>query len=478
MMRNIIKSNSLEAIKEILPLASKCNNRILINSYNLALIFFIISLYGCHTPSKKNVNFTDEFENQSGKRIGQKESAQDIRIPKGVTIENGINQNEAISIALWNNTEFQSAISNLGYSRANLIQAEHLTNPTFSLLFPVGSKQLELNALIPLEAIWLRPSRIKIAEGEYKRDAQLLIQHGLNVIRDVRVAYLEVILAADLLSQQMESTLFLKQIVDLSKIRLREGDISASKYNKLLQDYQNANNNLNQLEKANSVRNEELRKLIGFSTWKEEFLTISDISLQEVDSKLDTLIEVGLASRPDLRAAEIEIELAGQKLGLTKSEIHRITGIIDINGGGDGKSFEIGPGLSFEIPIFHQNQGKVLKNQTALDKALRNYVDVKDNIITDIRIAWVNYTKIREEFNYWNNKIIPTNRKIINDTNAAHEAGNISLIDVFQQQISFIQSQIEANRVYTNLNISLAELERSIGIQLNKITSTTISSIN
>jgi len=57
-------------------------------------------------------------------------------------------------------------------------------------MFPLGPKQREFVLNVPLDVLWLRPIRVSAAESESHRVVERLVQDGLNVVRDVRVAYL------------------------------------------------------------------------------------------------------------------------------------------------------------------------------------------------------------------------------------------------------------------------------------------------
>ena len=63
--------------------------------------------------------------------------------PPGTSLDDGLTIEEAVGIALWNNPDFQVALTSLGIARADLVEAGLLKNPVFSLLFPWGPKQLE-----------------------------------------------------------------------------------------------------------------------------------------------------------------------------------------------------------------------------------------------------------------------------------------------------------------------------------------------
>ncbi|MCA8990240.1 MAG: hypothetical protein KDA78_21510, partial [Planctomycetaceae bacterium] len=106
----------------------------------------------------------------------------EISFPPCVVLEDGLTEEEAIAMALWNNRDFLSTLANLGIARGDLVQAGLLTNPQLNLLFPpMGTKQLEWTLYMPIEAIILRKHRVEIAERDFQRVCHELVQNGLNV---------------------------------------------------------------------------------------------------------------------------------------------------------------------------------------------------------------------------------------------------------------------------------------------------------
>src|SRR5690242_6689209 len=75
-------------------------------------------------------------------------------IPPGLSIEDGLTPDEAVAIALWNNADFRVQLTDLGFARADLLEAGLLRNPVLSLLFPLGPKQLEATLRFPIEVLW------------------------------------------------------------------------------------------------------------------------------------------------------------------------------------------------------------------------------------------------------------------------------------------------------------------------------------
>lgn len=63
-----------------------------------------------------------------------------------------------------------------------------LRNPNFSLLFPVGPKPFEFLLTLPIEGLWERPRRVEAAKANLDAVSQGLVQHGLDLARDAKLA--------------------------------------------------------------------------------------------------------------------------------------------------------------------------------------------------------------------------------------------------------------------------------------------------
>jgi cobalt-zinc-cadmium efflux system outer membrane protein len=184
---------------------------------------------GCALPgggSATSDAVSRDLQEKGADRIRPSDSPTSAQLPPGVALEGGLDEPGAVAIALWNNAMFQENLTRLGFARADLAQAGMLANPTLSMLFPVGPKQLEFTATLPLEVLWLRQRRVAAATLDAERIAQGLVQSGLDLARDVRVALSEFHLASDraTIAQQVLTTR--EQISAIAQNRLRLGDTS------------------------------------------------------------------------------------------------------------------------------------------------------------------------------------------------------------------------------------------------------------
>ena len=116
-------------------------------------------------------------------------------LPPDASIEDGLTSQEAVSIALWNSPSFQATLADLGIARADLVEAGLLRNPVFSLLFPVGPKQLEWTLQFPIDALWQRPQRVAAAQLNAQAVGERLVWDALTLVAQTRIAHAEAMIA-------------------------------------------------------------------------------------------------------------------------------------------------------------------------------------------------------------------------------------------------------------------------------------------
>jgi len=177
---------------------------------------------------------------------------------------------------------------------------------------------------------------------------------------------------------------------------------------------------------------------------------------------IDKLLETAFAARPDLRAAELDIEAAGERLGWEKSKIYNFIAIIDAKDEGED-SLTIGPGFAIEIPILNQNNGQIARSEAELEQAARQYEVVRQNIILQVRQAHTKYISAREEYELWNSDIIPSLETTLERTRKSFEAGELPYISVLQARQILIEAQMHETELAAHLHSIAAQLNYSIG---------------
>ena len=270
-------------------------------------------------------------------------------IPPGVALEDGLTQDEAVAIALWNNPEFQVQLANLGFARADLVEAGLLQNPVLSLLFPWGPKQLEATLRWPVELLWQRPRRVAAAQKAAESVAAGLEQDGLTLVSDVKLAYAEFGLAQDRVALAERALAELNAIAMLMDSRFQAGDISQLEARVASIDAARARQDVERARLDAVLRANELRARLGLALEPAPTpprLTPAPLVPCAVTA---TVLTDALASRPDVRAAELAVEAAGSRLGWERSRVLTFTAVLDANGEGQ-KASNWAPGIDIGHP--------------------------------------------------------------------------------------------------------------------------------
>ena len=256
------------------------------------------------------------------------------QFPAGVSLADGLTADEAVALALWNHAQFQVDLTELGFARADLIEAGLLRNPVLSLLFPVGPKQLEAALSLPIEVLWQRPQRLAAAKVEAQRVAENLVQHGLDLARDTQIAYAELVLAQ--LQQQVaeESARLQQEMADIAASRVRAGDISLLEESSARIEVLRAQETVMSSARETEILKARFSTLLGLGLRDTSFVLVPAPETGRSQKTLSALFSAAFASRPDLRAAELGIEAAGKRLGWVRARILHFTGVLEANGAG------------------------------------------------------------------------------------------------------------------------------------------------
>jgi cobalt-zinc-cadmium efflux system outer membrane protein len=429
----------------------------------LVLPFFVTA---CATRSVFDKQYvSDKIKDKSGFDLADQYS-DSLMIPPPVVLEDGLTEDESVSLALWNSPQLKVDLAALGFARADLIDAKMLPNPVFSLLFPVGPKQLEFTLSYYADILWQRPRKVAIAKLNTENVAENLVQHGLSMIRDVCITYADLFRAGEELKLYEEKVKLDGEIAKIASLRVEAGDISELEETAFRLAESQARESF--LVAKNSLETQKIRFLtmLGLASDRTD-IKIDPASLEEVTMPdQEQLIEAALAFRPDMRASEIEIEIAGEKLGWERSKILNLTVMLDANAKGT-EGFEMGPGVQLAVPIFNFNKGGRVRAQTEMQRAAANYILVQQSIRSQVVQSYQDYLAAKAAYDMLKNEILPVSEKSVINGESAYLTGEISYLEFLEFKRQDINAQLRFFNAEANVRKSLAGLYFSIGGKLS-----------
>ncbi len=432
----------------------------------IVLITHAVLAVGCHAP--KVISDPNRVSRELFCRTGltaEPVAPCDEVIPTGVILEDGVSEDEAVQTALSNNSTFQATLAQLGMAGGDSVQANLIANPQILIYFPTGAKEGQYTLYAPIESYFLRPTRVKVANREYRRVGDQLVQNGLNLARDVRLAHTDFVLADGQAQLAREAFEIRSHIVELTKKRLQDGDISELETITANVDMLNARA-ANQIQlQAVSIAEARLATLIGLTKLTQP-LTPVPLTQPSFPATDETqLISQALACRPDYHAASWAVAAALERSHLSRWLFWRIDSVLDVR---NGPAFEgSGGGLRADIPIFNRNQGGILRADWELNAARHTRDAIHDQIVGEVRTAIRQLQQAQENLAILNDEIGPALADALTISQKGFADGGTDYLLVLQTTSQYLDARTRILVQTAACNRAIAELERSVGRNLS-----------
>jgi cobalt-zinc-cadmium efflux system outer membrane protein len=395
--------------------------------------------------------------------LGLRPEETSASLPPDVSLVDGLAPDEAVAIALWNNPAFEASLADLGLARADLVEAGLLKNPVLSLLFPLGPKQLEWTLQFAVDALWQRPRRVAAFTLNAQAVGERLVSQGLFFIAEVRQAYVDAVAAERRVALAEKNADLAKRIAEITDARLRAGDISELEASAARSDRARAQAALLALEHDRDAAKVALISRMGFDTPPGELRLTPDADRPVASCGApEALIEDALASRPDVRAAEMAIEAAGARASWERTKVVSLIATLDANGEGR-EGFEMGPGLAAEIPVFARNQGGISRAQAELSRASGGYLAVRTQVAAEVRTALIRYDQAQQAARIWEDEIVPSMELEQRQSESAYRAGEVALLSLLDVSRRLIEARIRRLEAGVDQEKAGVALERSVG---------------
>lgn len=404
-------------------------------------------------------------EERTGHALGPDSRSAEVSLPEDVVLADGLSEEEAVAVALWNNRALQADLAELGFARADLLEAGLLRDPVLSLLFPSGPKQLEATLKWPLDVLWQRPRRVAAVRASAEAVAERLVQHGLVLMGEVRVAFADLVLARERARLGEESARLHGQIAEIARARLRAGDVSELAARVVTSEAALASLEAGRLTHEVVVAEERLRSLLSLGLAPVVFEISPAPSFRGNGRPCGDLAERlrdALAARPDLRAAELRVEAAAKRAGWEKSRILSLIGILDANEDPDG-GLQTGPGLETPLPLFERNQAAIARAEAELAVAARAYLAVRDTIVLDVRQAGTRLAESREALAGWRSSLLPALELDLLQAERTYGEGEAAYLFVLETTRRLTDGRIRAAEAEAEVRRAGARLDQSVG---------------
>jgi outer membrane protein, heavy metal efflux system len=399
-------------------------------------------------------------------QAAHEQAMQDVRLllRKPLTVD------AAVQIALLNNRSLQATFEEIGLSAADLLEAGTIPNPKFDLAIrfpdkPPSGTYIDYGAAIDFLSIIMIPLKKRVAKDQLESAALRIADDTLELVSQVKSACYSLQASQQLLRR-------FKEIVDTNaaSLDLAQRQHEAGNIKDLALAQQQASYSRSRLDVASTEaeirRNrEKLNRLLGLWGVDTDWQIAGELpEVPNSDLPIRGLERLAISQRLDLQAEYLRVTSQTKNLGLTKS--FRLLGALDFGVESERETdsqTRTGPRFAIELPIFNQGQARIARGEAALRQAQDKFAALAIDARSQIRELRDELTSKREIARFYQEELLPDQRRILNESLAnynAMEIGNFELFTTKAEEARTEREYVETARDYW---ITRAELERAVG---------------
>jgi len=426
------------------------------------LLAVVIALSACASSPYDRAWLARELRSHTGAAARPEGTGTAARLPPDTSVDDGLTEDEAAAIALWNSPSFQADLAQLGFARADLADAGMLPNPILAILFPIGPRQVESWLLWPIEVLWQRPHRVAAARLDVARVAQGLVQSGLDLARDARVAHADAVLASAREGVRAEASATLTEIAALAGRRSAAGDLADSDVAAARLEAGIAAEAASRAVADRVAARARLALTLGLPDLADAATLSAGAASLEDPGALAALVQTALAARPDVRAAEIAVEAAGARAGWERSRIVNVSLRADVFGGGaSAPTGRVGPQIT--LPIFQQNQGGIGRAEAEAERAVWRLRLARQQVVAEVVTARASLAQSRAALRTWRADVLPAADEALRGARQSFERGDTSYLVVLDATRRLLDARLREAELLAESRRAEAQLVRSTG---------------
>ncbi|OGX81863.1 hypothetical protein BEN47_18930 [Hymenobacter lapidarius] len=399
---------------------------------------------------------------RSGYELGAARTA-NAPAPALPNLQDGLSEDETVSLALTRNPAFQADLSALALAQADLQDAGLLANPVLTGVTAYGTSPVFLALNFASDLLWQRPGRVGAAQLETQRVAESLVSRGLLVSRDAQVSYTDITLTDERLRIAREAITMRAEVARIVRARFRVGEASELETVAPSADSLRAVDDFYRARRDAQVARLRLFATLGLDSMNADSVrfTAAPASATTVPP-LRTLLDSAYAARPDLWAARIGIEGIAKRLRWERSQVFSF--VLSLNARlNDPKPVSLAPGAAIGLPIFNRNQGRISRVKAELEQASWQYLALRQTVGLDVREAYAQYEQATQSMALWERSYLPSLSDALRRSTNAFVNGDFPYMQAAETTRQLLDARQRAADARADQRRALARLRYAVG---------------
>ena len=340
----------------------------------------------------------------------------------------------------------------------------------WQLSFQLGDNNALFDLMVGKHALRSSSARSALAAARLGRvDAERTLRG------QVKQAYVQLVVSKGAVDFSIEVQKTMTQSLDLNKLRypavINEADLARIEVQKL-----EADQAVDQAKLAVRQAQAALGFLLGmrgivpnFDVERTLLAFSTPPSLQGATEQ--SLLQTALTTRADLRAWSFQKESAESAVSLAKRQRFPDVGIF-----ANYTQFGTGPdavqpptitfGLTFNLPVFYQQQGEVRRAEADVSTATVQREKASAQVSSDVTSAWAQYVAARELVQRVESIMLDRAKKARDIVDLQYRGGTATLMDFLDAERQYIAANQEHLQDLAMYWGAVFSLEQAVGVEL------------
>lgn len=399
----------------------------------------------------------------------------------------GVPLAEIIKHAFENNGEIKIARLEVDKARARLVQSRLRSNPTLEVektsgrvTGSAGEGELSVGVSVPIDIYNQRRQRIDAAQAEITlREAEIAVRQR-ELASQVFVNYAEALATlreVQVLEQLLELDL---QTIRFVQIRVNEGDTAPLEL-QLLQTEVERLRSRRQLSEGKLQASLSRLKFYAGIPYEQPLKLREEITtanFKKLPKTLETSITVALQTRPEIKVAELEQQLASAGLRLVRAQSRpEVTAYTKYTqsrsvfndtpvGAISDRDRTLTFGVAIGIPIFNKNQGAKAEAEIAIRQSQERRLFSEQVIKNEVVVAFQRMEAASRALLTLERDVLPRSRQNIEIIRQVYEIGELKITDLIAEQRRLLDANRDLTETLTERYRAQADLFIALGIEL------------
>jgi len=388
-----------------------------------------------------------------------------------------VSLDDAIRLALEHNHALQAARTTILQSQALETTANLRPNPVLSWdaqFLPIfqpsqftadyidNQAQFDLGIGYTFERGKKRQHRLQAARDVTEATRSTVADNERQLVFNVSQQFVGAVLAQSTIEFTQQDLDSFQKTVDISETRYKAGAMSEGDLLKIKLQMLQFQNDVFAAKLAKVQALSALRQAVGFESVPDDFDVDGTLDYVAVRAGMDDLKALALRTRPDLRAAQLNLTAARSAELLAevnrKRDLTTTFNYSHVAATNTGAFF-----FNLQLPFFDRNQGEVARTRHVITQNQELANETSQQVLTDVVNAYQSLRTSEQIVQLYQGGYVDQAAKSRDISEYAYKRGAASLLDYLDAERTYRANQLAYRQALATYMTALEQMRQAVG---------------